>query len=520
MIRLNNIRFLLFSTVFLTGAAVLIFEVTAVRALSPYFGTSIYVISSVLTTILAALSLGYYFGGRLADKIPDVRVLYLVIGFAGLLMNLLYLTSIFFFPYANQLFPITYGPLVLSLFFYFTPAFLLGIDSPFVIKLLTKTGDDSHNGAVVGSVFFWSTVGSIVGSLASGFWLIPFIGVQQTFVITATTVSIFACVAYLLLLSHTRNASSKLSINWTLSITIISVFIAATILRTETPNPDPAKLLYQDDGYYSQIEVREQRHGLMTLRSLRREVNHSSAIILGTTRFALMYPEYARAYQYLQTNTKDFLLLGGGAYTIPRTLLIEDERLHFDVVEIEPSLYTLAQTYFELPNTPRLHNFPTDARTFLHSTDKRYDVIYIDIFQSGHFIPPHLSTKEFFKDVYDHLNPKGVLVINLIGISDLREKNLTGSLIKTIETAFPELQLYSASNHNDNLQNFAVIAQKDVSEFTFSEAFIIDRKDGTFIPAKDLYIDKDRFYLDEQMVLTDDLAPVELLVAKQILSYQ
>lgn len=515
-----NTRLILFFTVFLTGAAVLIFEVTAVRALSPYFGTSIYVLSSVLTTILAALSLGYYFGGRLADKLPDARVLYLIIGFAGLLMNLLYLASVFFFPYANQLFPITYGPLILSLCFYFTPAFLLGIDSPFVIKLLTQSENTSHNGAVVGSIFFWSTIGSIVGSLASGFLLIPFIGVEHTFVITATGLSLFACLAYLFLLPHTIHTTPHVSLDWIISITIISVSIATITLRMEVPSTKSSTILYQGDGYYSQIVVSEQQSGSQTIRSLRREVNHSSALILGTTTFAFMYPEYVRAYQYLQTDTNDFLLLGGGAYTIPRMLLAEEPGLNIDVVEIEPSLYTLAKTYFYLPNTARLRNFSTDARTFLQSTEKRYDVIYIDVFQSGHFIPPHLSTKEFFNEVYNHLNREGVLVLNLIGMSDIHEKNITGSLIKTIETAFPTLQLYDASNHTDLLRNFAVIAQKDVSEFTFPETFVIDRKDGTFAPAKDLQVDKERFHLNEQIVFTDDLAPVELLVAKQIKAYQ
>ena len=157
-------NFILFSTIFITGAAVLIFEVAAVRALSPLFGASIYVVSSVLTIILAALSLGYYFGGRLADKQPHVSVLYTVIGLSGLTMNLLYFFSLKIFPTAGTYLPITIGPLILSAIFFLFPAFLLGIDSPFVIKLLTSKDDHEHNGAVVGSTFFWSTVGSIFGS--------------------------------------------------------------------------------------------------------------------------------------------------------------------------------------------------------------------------------------------------------------------------------------------------------------------------------------------------------------------
>jgi spermidine synthase len=513
-------RPLLLSTVFLTGAAVLIFEVTAVRALSPFFGTSIYVVSSVLTIILAALSFGYYVGGRLADRLPDVRALYLIIGFAGLLMNLLYLLSIFLFPIASQLFPVTYGPLVLSFFFFLAPAFLLGIDSPFVIKLLTKSGDDTHNGATVGSVFFWSTVGSIVGSLASGFLLIPFIGVKLTFVLTATTLSIFSSLAYLYTLPHTKNLRPRVPTTWTFSILIVSVLLAATILKTDFANPNRDTLLYRTDGYYSQIEVREQRPSpTKTMRTLHREVNHSSAIELGTTTFAFQYPEYARAYRHLQTETDNFLMIGGGAYTIPRTLLAEDPNLKIDVVEIEPSLYTLAQTYFELATSSRLRNFSTDARAFLNSTHEQYDVIYIDVFQSGLFIPQHLSTVEFFSDVHDQLTAKGVVIINMIGIPGIPEKSLTGSLIKTIQAVFPELQPYTASNHTQGLQNITLIARKDNQPIDFPDSFMIDRKNGTTTAANHRELPLQNFHLAKQMIFTDDLAPVELLVAKQILLY-
>ncbi len=513
-------QILLFCTVFLTGTAVLIFEVTAVRALSPFFGTSIYVVSSVLTTILTALSFGYYFGGRLADKVADARILYLIIGFAGLLMNFLYLLSIFLFPIAGELLPITYGPLILSLFFFLAPSFLLGIDSPFVIKLLTKSGDDQHNGALVGSVFFWSTIGSITGSLASGFFLIPFLGVQLTFVLTATALSLFSCLTYLYFLPQTNQYLPRISLFWILFITTASVLLGAVILKADVLSTNAGTLLYRSDGYYSQIEIREQHLSpTQTIRTLHREINHSSAIELGTTTFAFQYPEYARAYRYLQPTTKNFLMIGGGAYTIPRTLLFEDQALLIDVVEIEPSLYPLAQTYFDLATSSRLQNFDTDARIFLRTSKQIYDVVYIDVFQSGHYIPPHLSTVEFFSDVANHLSPQGIMLINLIGIPDIQTRSLTGSLIKTIQTVFPHAQTYAASNHPEGIQNITLIARKDNTPVVFPDTFLIDLKNGSTTPAQDRVIPLERFHLAEQMIFTDNLAPVEMLVAKQILSY-
>lgn len=92
------IPYIYYLTVFATGAAVLIFEVAAVRMLAPYFGSSLYVLSSVLTTILAALSFGYYFGGRIADRIPTPRALYCIIGVAGIVMLFLQVLSLQILP--------------------------------------------------------------------------------------------------------------------------------------------------------------------------------------------------------------------------------------------------------------------------------------------------------------------------------------------------------------------------------------------------------------------------------------
>lgn len=510
---------ILLATVFTTGAAVLIFEVAAVRALSPFFGTSIYVVSSVLTVILAALSLGYYFGGRLADRRPDVRILYFVIVSSGFMMNILYLLSMGFFPLGGAVLPVTYGPLILALCFFFIPAFMLGIDSPFVIKLLTKTGDDAHNGALVGSTFFWSTLGSIAGSLLSGFVLIPFLGLNVTFVGTAIVLSLWGCCSFLLLRPYASKQTSypAPSIGLLLLITVMSVWIGATTLKSAEPKLANGQVIYHTDGYYSQIQVHE--HVLSsynTTRVLVREINKSSAIKLGSTEFLFQYPEYSRVYRSLLDSTKNYLVIGGGAYTIPRTLLAEDEELQIDVVEIEPGLFDLAQQYFELQDSDRLNNFSMDARYYMRTSDKKYDSIFIDVYQSGHFIPPHLTTQEFFRDVADHMTEEGVLVMNLIGETDNPERNITGSVIKTTNSIFPEVSVYLASNTSEGRRNLVVVARKAGHTTELPPDFMVDLKMGLAVPAIERLIPLSRFYLPAQQVLTDDLAPVEFLVAKEL----
>jgi len=129
---------ILLITVFITGACVLVIEIVAVRILSPFFGNTIFTFSSVITVILAALSLGYYFGGRLADKRPSEKLFYSIIVVSGLTVFLLHILSLLVLPALSQQFSLMFGPLVASSLLFLLPAFLLGILSPFVIKLMER----------------------------------------------------------------------------------------------------------------------------------------------------------------------------------------------------------------------------------------------------------------------------------------------------------------------------------------------------------------------------------------------
>ena len=171
-------RFCLLSTVTLTGMAVLIIEITATRILAPHFGNSIFTFSSVISTILAALAIGYYLGGRLADRKPSDSLFFAIIALAGFGVLLLQLLNQWLLPRIAQRLSMIDGPLLVSLLLFLLPALLLGMLSPFAIKLLHRR-DGGGVGGASGLVFFWSTLGSIAGSLGAGFWLIPGFGVSR-----------------------------------------------------------------------------------------------------------------------------------------------------------------------------------------------------------------------------------------------------------------------------------------------------------------------------------------------------
>ena len=169
-------------TVFVTGAAVLTIEVTATRILSPYFGMTLFTVSSVLSVILAALSFGYWSGGKLVDRYPSLNTLFSTILTGGFFTLVIHVLRNAVLPTWGTAFDMMGGPLVTSLILFFLPSFMLGMVSPIAIRLSAEKL--STVGEVAGNIFFFSTMGSIAGSLATGFILIPHFPVSTIIIST------------------------------------------------------------------------------------------------------------------------------------------------------------------------------------------------------------------------------------------------------------------------------------------------------------------------------------------------
>src|SRR6266545_3862461 len=175
-------RALLPVVVFVTGACVLVIEIVATRILAPYFGNTIYSVSSVISVVLAALSVGYWIGGRLADRYPLKKLFFMIITFSGVTVLCLEYMQTTLLPTLGYTLPLTIGPLIMSCLLFFIPSFVLGTLSPFAIALRKQEAKGQGVGTTAGEMFFFSTVGSIVGSLLAGFVLIPLFGIKSIIV--------------------------------------------------------------------------------------------------------------------------------------------------------------------------------------------------------------------------------------------------------------------------------------------------------------------------------------------------
>ena len=236
--------------VFLTGAAVLVVEILAVRILSPYYGNTIFTVSGVLSVILAALSVGYYLGGRLADKHPSEKIFFSIILISGLLVLLLQLFTIILLPSMGHSLSMVSGPIVSSLMMFFVPSFLLGMLSPFTIKLQQLRLPEQGVGTISGRIFFWSTLGSILGSLMTGFVLIPNLGVNEILIYTGSLLVLLGLLPILKL-----GFKKKIIAQIILLIGLVVVTTSSIVASEEQEE----NVLYIKDGIYQKIMIYDKK---------------------------------------------------------------------------------------------------------------------------------------------------------------------------------------------------------------------------------------------------------------------
>lgn len=499
---------MLLFVVFITGACILILEITATRVLSPYFGNTIYTVSSVITTILLALSVGYYIGGKLADKHPSFSFFYGIIFLSGITTYMLFLSNIFILPLIAYLFPFILGPLISSILLFLLPNFLLAMLSPFVITLEKKRLAQNGIGEISGNVFFWSTLGSIFGSLSSGFFLIPFFGLDAIIGGVGIVLIFLGLVGFL-----TTKKKGK--------ATLITVAIISLTLVTGTVwllSQDIKKnVLYQKDGVYEKITIYDAQYQGKAARFFQQDRSNSGGMFLKSDALVDDYTKYFEIYKLFKPQIKNVFVIGGAAYTIPKAFLGKNKTVHVDVAEIEPSAFSLAKKYFNVPTTPRLTNYVIDGRRYLHDTNTHYDVIFSDVYYSLFSIPSHFTTKEFFQLSRKKLQSNGIFIGNLIGTLSPGPPSLLLSEMRTFHSVYPNSYFFAVDSPGTaKAQNIIFVgynSNKKIDIKNISKEFPND----TFlqaIPGK--LIDLNRFDLSLYPELTDNYAPVEYLTSKTL----
>jgi spermidine synthase len=500
-------------SVTLTGMAVLIVEITATRMLAPFFGNSIFTLSSVIGIVLAALGLGYYAGGVLADRKPSEKWFFSLIAIAGFSVLLLQLLNAVVLPRIAYRLSLINGPLIVSLLMFFLPALLLAMLSPFAITLLHARAPGGGVGSASGLVFFWSTLGSIAGSLSAGFLLIPHWGIGNIIVGVGSGLVLLGGVGLLV----TRTMPAIVPVG----LALLGLISGAALRHIAVP--EPRGVVFAADGLYERIMVRDMPHRGRVARVLWQDHNVSGGLYLDDGSMAFDYTKYFDLYRLFVPELRTALAIGGGAYNVPRAILRDSPRAIVDVAEIDPSLHALALRYFALPDDSRLRNHVIDGRRFLHDTAERYDLVFSDAYRSFVSAPPQFSTREFFSLAKSRLKANGVLIANFYGSLAPDTRPMIYSVLRTMRAAFPQVYVFATVGpESEELQNFIFVGHNssDLDErIDLRRAAAVEFAYPMLKGVAALELRLPDALLDSYSVLTDDFAPVEYYAANAIRRY-
>lgn len=445
------------------GANTLIVELTIPRLIAPVFGNTLFSWTAIIAVVLVALTAGYRIGGMIATRTEFERYILWFSLFAAIWVLALSLGGDLLVQRMNWL-NMMFGPLVAAAVLAAVPAFLDAAVVPLVIQALP-----GERGDVSGRCFAWSTVGSIFGVLATGYILLPQLGISGALVTGA------ALVALALLAMSRFGAAAGISV------------LCIVAIAGGPAGPD--NLLVDKSNGYHRIRIVEQG----SIRSLFLDNTLEGRVRLGDVTPVADY--MAQAGRLIDQHAADMerpldkvFVLGGGSFSIPRYVKHLNPQAVVRVAEVDPEVAHLANEYLELDNS--LVNVSIgDGRQILAIDNDQYDLIVNDAFQGLRKIPFHLTTLEFNELVNARLSREGMYMANVRG--DPRSSYLASSFVHTLSQTFPYIYAEKAT-----ASNFWVIAAKQpLRGFTPSPAA------GTMARR-----------------LTDNHAPVEYLIVRDLVA--
>lgn len=450
------LAYLLF-TALVCGALIMVIEVLGSRVIGPFFGVSLFIWTSLIAVTLISLALGYGIGGLLADKRGTPEYLFSIIIIAGVLVLIIPIAKATILKFSVPL-GLRLGSFVSTSLLFGPALFLLGCVSPYLIKIATS--ELKNLGRTVGGFYALSTVGSVIGTATTGFFLITYLGVDSIFRVVGIMLIILGS-GYFLIFRR----------RWGIVLTLIIPFLLphqASEANLTRFSKDGTKITLVDslDSYYGNIKVVDYSYA---------DRNHRELIIDGLIQggidrnTGLPVHEYFYFLQFLpyaiNPGGKTCLVMGLGAGILPHWY--ENMGVLTDVVDIDPAIFKMAEKHFDLKL--RGQKYVEDARFFLSHTTKQYDYVILDVFNGG-TTPAHLLSIEALTLVKQQLNSTGVLGINLTGSLNI-EPFMTASVIKTLKQIFDQVDIYpnfdmSAVDQSGNLTVLAYSGKSRKPDFS------------------------------------------------------
>lgn len=496
-------KYFLLVLVFISGMTSLALEMCASRLLGAYFGTSLYIWAVLIGLILIYLTIGYFLGGRLADRYPYERVLCVLTAAAALTTSLIPFVSQRVLEWsvtgiAQLSVSVFASSLVGTMLLFAIPVTLLGLVSPFAIRLMTK--HVSASGRTSGSLYAISTAGSILGAFLPVLWLIPTVGVRRTLLI-------FGALLF---------AASLWGLRPLFRPAFVLVIVALALPLG--PLKDIPHLIYTQESLYNYIQVTQQPDGTRQLILNEGQAIHSiyypdpQQILTGWYwDYFLAAPYFNAGFTPQKLHRVGIIGLAGG--TIAHQFTQVYGPVPIDGVEIDPSIVSVGRTYFGM-NEPNLHVYVEDGRTFIETTHATYDVVAIDAFQQP-YIPFQLTTREFFTSIRSHLSSTGVVALNTgHTTTDFR---LVQAFVNTMSQVFPSVYVFNVPG-TFNTEVMATMQPTSIETFRsslaqFASTTVMGQVASEVSPVVT------QGHADGGITFTDDRAPIEEITDQLLLNY-
>lgn len=479
--------------VFVSGAVVMMLEVTGARILAPYVGTSTATWTSIIGVILASLSIGYAVGGRMADTQPSKRTLAFILLLASFSLAMVIIIKNPFLSFLRALFnnDIRSISLISTIVLFGIPSVLLGIVSPYCARL--KIQSLKTSGRTLGNLYAISTAGSIGGTFLTGFVLIGYMGNTEILM----TLSMLLLVCAWITSSKTERAAV---------VAVSFIAVGSVFAESRLPVSTNRQVIATTDTAYNSVwifETTDQKTNRPVRAMVTDPFSAQSAVFRDGDGLVFTYTQVYDKLTELFPNVQNALLIGGGAFTFP-SYFVNKYNAPIDAVEIDPKLTGVSQQFFNLTENNLLAIINEDGRSYLNRNTKKYDIIYMDAYNS--YIPPyHLTTRETVTELKRSVSADGVVIVNMISPIVGRNEFLQ-AVYKTYKTAFPEiavLQIAMDRNPRD-IQNVLLIAAQNRS----LKERLVRGLNRQSIREVNLAVS------DDIQALTDDFAPIEHYIQK------
>ncbi|MCC7207399.1 MAG: fused MFS/spermidine synthase [Anaerolineae bacterium] len=527
--------------VFTSGMTTLAVELTASRLLGNLFGTSNLVWANVIGLILLYLTAGYFLGGRIADHWPYPLTLYRLVAWGAFLCGLV--------PFAAR--PVlgaaagavagfqagvAIGSFVAVLVLFAVPVTLLGCVSPVAIRLAVR--DVGESGRAAGRLYAISTLGSLIGTFLPVLWLIPEAGTTGTFLIFS---GILLAVGLLgMALQGPRGRRAALRHAWMpLALVALAVFVAQGPLR---PPPENTRLLFEKDSPYNYIQVVEYTTpiGRMVDDQFVMQWDAGTRILLlnegqgihsiyhpadgfygGTWDMFLAAPYFnaPAAGQSLAPRRLAIVGLAAGTIAVQYTSVFGPD-VAIDGIEIDPDIVEAGRRYFGM-DLPNLNAIVEDGRLGLRQTGRRYDVVAIDAYRVP-YVPWHLTTLEFFREVRDRLTERGVAVINVgrtvNSATGMQDRRLVEAMTNTMLHVFPTVHTLDVPGSFNTIL-VATMQPTDPANVALNRALLPAGAPPLLRTVLDTAVGATRPTVASDVLFTDDRAPVETIVNSMMFDF-